>query len=620
MRKHVQSLPRCLTRKSVIVASLFIAAVIVVGPHFDKDVAVGLIALKPWSSEVCVMGLEQKRRLASTIADVRREIHRLSGTKGFVDAKWAVKLAGIIEELDPRVTVDNGPRQKEALPPSAGGTSTLPKAKRHVCPEIIRKYRYDVPYCQLGVDLENCDYVPKFRDVLTAVLPARSWEPLVTNIVIEGIRSNYDIPIIIIAPPGEKLYPTFKGVTVITANKDIEDSDVMNDAVNRVKTPFIFLGLSLTNFNNQSSLERLVRVLDELDQTVVASGASRDLHGRWNHGCLQGRMADYQAHYAAGYYYSKYDCMFCDDVLNPCVIRTELLNKKPFTKGLNGQVVFRDWFATIRVLGYLALSCPDVMFYTTGPVKMNEKDWLVMAKQWKLEQIQSYDGQVFSFPCESVGISCFFPLHTVFSYLLPPCCRAMMDKLTGNIVRFAKRNNVRYQLTWGSALGAVKMGSRIPWDFDTDIWYDCGDFDKWQTFPDTPEGKGCSLTVFDRTYFSIHCQGYFVDMGCYETKIDRLEFLPRGYQNIPTTINHSGHDLIVPPNPGLFVRNCIGLGDLKHKAHWRTKKIVDLTSKKDDAHYNPSPWNYCNDPSHHSCLMQFPTDGNLPFTDPFLHV
>ncbi|XP_066980499.1 uncharacterized protein [Macrobrachium rosenbergii] len=141
MRKHVQSLPRCLTRKSVIVASLFIAAVIVVGPHFDKDVAVGLIALKPWSSEVCVMGLEQKRRLASTIADVRREIHRLSGTKGFVDAKWAVKLAGIIEELDPRVTVDNGPRQKEALPPSAGGTSTLPKAKRHVCPEIIRKYR-----------------------------------------------------------------------------------------------------------------------------------------------------------------------------------------------------------------------------------------------------------------------------------------------------------------------------------------------------------------------------------------------------------------------------------------------------------------------------------------------
>ncbi|XP_064095054.1 uncharacterized protein LOC135207305 isoform X3 [Macrobrachium nipponense] len=339
MSKLLQSIPRCLTRKPVIVASLFMAAIFVVWPHFDKDVAVGLIALKPWSSEVCVMGLEQKRRLATTIADVHREINRLSGTQGLIDAKWSVKLAGIIEELDPRVTVDDGPWQQEELPPRAEGKSTLPQTKRrHVCPEIIRKFR------------------------------------------------------------------------------------------------------------------------------------------------------------------------------------------------------------------------------------------------------------------------------------------AMMDKLTRNIVQFAKRSNVRYQLTWGSALGAVKMSRRIPWDFDTDVWYDCEDFDKWQTFPDTPEGKGCSLTVVDRMYFSIHCQGYFVDMGCYETKIDGLEFLPKGYQNIPTTIYHSGYDFVVPPNPGLFVRNCIGLGDLKHKAHWRTKKIVDLTSKKDDAHYNPSPWNYCSDPSHHSCLMHFPTDGNLPFTDPFLHV
>nr|XP_045603568.1 uncharacterized protein LOC123761593 isoform X1 [Procambarus clarkii] len=569
-----------------------------------------------------VLEWHYRLRLAKTLDALHTDVnHQLRGER-LVDGEWAVRLEALVAELAPHMARNaTSDWDYSARLLAMGPAPLVPGITRHVCPEVYMGRTYDSKFHQHGMETEKCNYVPPFNSVLTAVLPAFSWPPETINFVLAQIRTFYDIPIIIIVHKILTLNTKLANVIVLPYdNNTTGEADVLNKAIQQVMTPYVLVGLSLAHFSNQSSLERLVRVLDELDHVKVAGGAARDLKGHWIHGCLQQRMADYQATYTMGYYYSKYECMYCDDVLTPFVTSSNLLRKVTFSAGLKGPAVYRDWFAQVRRLGHLTMLCPDVMFFLTNHTTMTSNDWLTVARRWALQKVYTFTGEVHEFSCDSVKISCKNPLKIINSFLLPPCCRAIMETELGNLIDFAETNNLEYELHAGSALGAVKMGGYLPWDFDMDIGFETNDYKKWLTMRVKHLKKyKCNLKVnIKNIYFVVNCPYFFLEFYSVG-KINSRQFLPIEYRNISTTILYGGRWIKVSSNPGLHARNGMGFDMLKHASHWRTAKISQLGKDK-GGYDNPGVWQKCEKPEHHSCYDHYPADGNLPFLQPFLNV
>lgn len=581
-------------------------------------------AAAAWRSTSCPapeLDLDRRRSLAAALREVEREVAEVAGTKAVVDSKWVLRLESLASQLDPQVALDKPHKAWDfsAWLPDTPRPDASAQGERHVCPEVYLGNKYDWPLYQHGMEQEECHDVPSFGSVLTAVLPAKSWPDDVLQLVLVQIRKLYEIPVVVLVQKGGAT-ANVSQVSFVEMDSSLSDAENLNAAISKVTTPFVLLGESLAHFSNQSSLERLVRVLDDLDHVQVAGGAARDAQGHWSHGCLQQHMANYQAKYTMGYYHSKYECMYCDDLLTPFVTTTKLLRSLAFSAGLSGQALYRDWFAKVRGAGHLAVLCPDVMFFVGDHVNMTADDWLPVARRWALQKVQAFDGREHLFSCESVGISCRNPLGIIQSYLLPPCCVEEMEELIGYLVSYAEQNHLDYELHAGSVLGAIKLGQYLPWDFDTDIVVNCHQFNKWMqidAYLKTRRIK-CKMKVRKKNvYLQVFCPHFFLEIVCHEGVNNSRIHLPAEYRDIPTQALYSGRWVNVRSNPGLYCRNAMGLEVLRHAAHWRTLK-TSKEAKARGGYDDPGTWNKCKDPSHHSCLDKYPGDGNLPFTQPFL--
>ncbi|KAK7077808.1 hypothetical protein SK128_020512, partial [Halocaridina rubra] len=562
-----------------------------------------------------------RKQLAEMISSVLREIQPLGGNKSIINEEWANKLAAVVEKLDPRISLlEKSTWDYSARLKKMGPAPKSPGIKRHVCPEVYFGNQYNHPWNQHGMEPEQCDYVPAFKTVLTAVLPATRWTSERVNFIAGQIRLSYDIPIVAIVASKAGIDKNIKNFAIKEIGKDDDEAVFMNEVIGDIKTPYVLLATNMMHFNNQSSLQRLVRVLDEIKHVQVAGGSARDLEGFWINGCIQQRMAIYEAVYAMGYYYSKFECMYCDDLLTPFVTTVQLIKDMPFTKGLKDKVLFRDWFATVKISGSLTLSCPDVMFYVSEHPRMTEEEWKTMAQIWHLEKISSYDENVYTFSCESIGITCTNPLNIISSYLLPPCCKSIMEKYMSYIVDYGRDNNLPFELQSGSALGAMKMGGYLPWDYDTDFVFECKDFNKWMEANKVLRPKGCNLIVIGQNkYMQMNCHYFFLELYCHTYNTTSQQYLPEAYQNMPTTIKYANRTVVSSANPGLHSRNRIGFDNLKHAAHWRTLKVTKEGAAR-GGYDNPGRWNKCKDSKHHSCLDKYPGDGSLPFVRPFLNL
>ncbi|XP_069998559.1 uncharacterized protein, partial [Penaeus vannamei] len=545
------------------------------------------------------------------------------GTVTAVDGEWALRLGAVAAELDPRLAATSGAvRERSARLPGLEAPWSV-REGAHVCPEAYFGPHFDAPFNQHGMEPEACQGVPPFASVLTALLPAQTWSQEVVTFVVAKIRKLYDIPIIVVASDlglGGRLGGDAR---VLVPPPEQSLAEALNDAVGMVETPFVLLGESLAHFSNQSSLERLVRVLDDLDHVQVAGGAARDAQGHWSHGCLQQHMAIYQAKYTMGYYHSKYECMYCDDLLTPFVTTTKLLRSLAFSAGLSGQALYRDWFAKVRGAGHLAVVCPDVMFFVGDHVNMTADDWLPMARRWALEKVHAFDGSLHHFSCELVGISCKSPLGIIRkAFLLPLCCRRLMERYLTHILDYGAAKNLSHELQAGSALGALKMGSYLPWDYDMDVVFECKDFKEWMAIGSLLRSRNseCRATITQHNkYITLYCPNFFLELYCHRYNSTSSAFLPEELRDTPTTIWYAGRWARVTANPGLYSRNKLGLDDLKHAAHWRTLKVTSVGKQK-GGYESPGVWRRCRTPAHHACLDRFPADGNLPFLFPFLRL
>lgn len=487
-----------------------------------------------------------------------------------MDGAWGAELLTIAAELDSRISSGEAGDLKKSSTDQDHSTDTSSNniKQRHVCPEVYKGKSVDFSFQHNHVQVE-CDDVPEFKDVLTVVLSTQNWTLDRIPFVVRNLRKYYDTKVIIITYGDIKpQLVNVKDVTITAFSAETLESSAINQVVASIDTPFTLITNSLTHFSDQSPLERLVRVQDELDTVGVSSGSYRNLKGLWHHGCLQQRMENYQLAYVRGYEHSQNGCMFCEDVLGPVVVRTQLLREVPLREGLEGSVMYRDWFLTVRMTGKLVVTCPDIMFFVDDEPTMSRRDWQEIAKEWSLQYVQSYDGSVLEFSCEEVGIQCINLQHSISSFILPPCCRQKIRDELGYLQDCAEElGGLYYELGDGSLLGAVKTDDLLPWDFDIDALGDNRDQELWEKEGlDCMRRKGCTSRHIRGSYWILSCEFSSFDFAC---RSNRTQYLPPEYQHIPTQIEVNGRLTTVRVNPALPVRNQYGTDYLKHVPHWR---------------------------------------------------
>ena len=130
--------------------------------------------------------------------------------------------------------------------------------------------------------------------------------------------------------------------------------------ISRVQTPYTLVGRSLTWFDNDTSLEHLVREISELNVMAV-SGAVKYPGGLWDMGCVQSAYRNFTLVYRSGYLHSLHECVFCNYTKGPFLVRTNFLQQRLFDKRIrNEEVMFRDFFHNQSYSNNQRIAlCPD---------------------------------------------------------------------------------------------------------------------------------------------------------------------------------------------------------------------------------------------------------------------
>ena len=473
--------------------------------------------------------------------------------------------------------------------------------------EICNKSVYHSESHEYNIRFYDCSKIPKFKDVLTVILLTKGWNKERTIFVVDKLLGTYHFKVHIAIFDDSIINFGNHSKNVITYQFSELDTTgaALKKIIHEIETPYTFITNSLSHFNNESSsLERLIATLENTKGVAVAAGSFRDPMGVWNHGCLQSEIKNYYLLYNKGYLYSKEGCMFCDNVLGPFITKTSLLKSVEFNANLDGDIVFYDWFLKIQRERKEVISCLEVMFYTNNTNPVSRRDFRLLAKAWKLQDIKTHENKSYHFTCPEVKINCFFIRSKIAFFLVPPCCLEARTKELEDVINCANSLNLSYTLFSGSLIGPAKLDDFLLWDFDNDIIIDCKEREKWLN-----EGrlclmkKKCGLSIITKTYFVAKCPLTDIDIACFNNLTGSL---PIEYHSIPTAIEARGRRWNVKTNPGMHCLKYYGEDYLKHVRHWRHKN-----GRKSGY------WLPCKNPDNHFCLDQLPTDGNLQLKRPF---
>ena len=215
-----------------------------------------------------------------------------------------------------------------------GGFSPSKSAsKKEVCPEKFmgNDSLYGYPFYRKGFEGVNCkEFVPmnKLVTILVTLPEERSLEE--QHQVFHGIAKHY--PNITITSVS-KTEPPLTGITKLKLNfksivlKDLIQGETWSKLLHGVKTPYVLFAPDITHFTDDVNLERLVRILSETQDTIIAGGSHKNLRGEWDKDCLQVMFRNWTAHFKGGYYHSFNDCIVCDVIPGPFMAKTKDLQQ-----------------------------------------------------------------------------------------------------------------------------------------------------------------------------------------------------------------------------------------------------------------------------------------------------
>ena len=396
------------------------------------------------------------------------------------------KLLREIEFIASGAKIDAGHqyRVEEDLKPSA-----------EVCPEEYKGSTYGYPFYHKGFETTQCLFKKSIEKLVTFIFDGapepraehrnttRSWDfledvfRLYPGAVVHAIFADWSSVVpSIIGDFSEKVV-----FHVVTDNST--KRDVWEDVVRSVDTPYALVAPGLERFTADANLERLVRVLSTREKTHIAGGSAVDRNGHWRSACAQTQLKNYTLAFREGYYHSMSECLVCDQLDAPFLVKIETLRELAVTSDF-GSPPYWDLFLETKKRfgrnGHAVVTCPDVMFHAAPARKAREKRELApFARKHEINKIVGADGNVTWFGCHGdaeASRECVFKSGLV----VPPCCLENLATAVKFIMAQCERHGILCELQEGTLLGAVKLNKVLPWERDADITFLTSDFPKLQ--------------------------------------------------------------------------------------------------------------------------------------------
>jgi len=449
--------------------------------------------------------------------------------------------------------------------------------------------------------------------------------------VLQGINHTYpQLQVFLAAKTSQieesaKKYPNVKAITV---SKTSSLGKVWNQLINEVSTPYTLVARDVVHFTWVARIERQIRMISTTEHVGIAGGSFRNLTGHWRVGCRQTKLFNYVLQYEEGYHYSRDSCMFCDDLEGPFVAKTNLLKNLKFSEKYNKEVIFEEFFLRVSRTGNLILACPDSMYFTTDysteTKHYNKAIWQPLAKDLKIVRVVFIDYNVrHKFSCSEISYKC---VVSVTKYVaLPKCCLEQFENAMKLFHKISIENNVLYETDSGSTIACLKFNNYSPFDIDGDIFVSSFNFTLVNSKSSLMSQNGFRLGGYQPAGIDgsgkIKKGGSFGYLSYYTPDL-HIEVWGFPYMSAdkfsPPELNKNSHYTKCRVGniwincvhfPGLYVHNRYGPDTLKHSQSWRMVGNRDTSF----ARYSSGSFNKCNDPSFHSCLDKFPTDGNIAF-------
>ncbi|XP_033743799.1 uncharacterized protein LOC117329777 [Pecten maximus] len=164
------------------------------------------------------------------------------------------------------------------------------------------------------------------------------------------------------------------------------EGDALNILMEEVKTKYTLVLRNVTELDSNARIERLVREIESLNVNAVG-GAIRNSDNVWSLGCHQRVFRNYTVVYEEGYDESMHDCVFCDHVDGPFLIKTKILKQIKFDSSLKPMGSYEDFF--MRLNTEVAL-CADSLFDMDFPRRSElTKDWEKFGRKRNLYKLSS---------------------------------------------------------------------------------------------------------------------------------------------------------------------------------------------------------------------------------------
>ena len=515
-------------------------------------------------------------------------------------------------------------------------TSRKTTKSKNICPEVYNGTTSGYPFFYKGFEVTKCSYGRPLETLITIVLLNKDTESYSLPDLIQDIRKynkNVQIVVGIVTSAKndelEKLTQNIDNLQIKPYSKKIPNGQMLNDLISSIKSEYTLIAPDITTFNEDSRLDRLIREIESLKLRVVA-GATRNTDGLWKRGCYQRAYKNYTMTFWEGYDESVHECILCDHVEGPFVVRTAQLMETQFDSAIEeSRGVFEDFF--IRLGGEIAV-CADSMFYTTtkfgqsiastnnrkstdtGNSQSNISNWKSFMKKYQLYKL-IYGLDEFISECVPGQYDCF----SGTGYAVTPCCLKELADMVKLTMQVCDDNNIICELQEGTLLGAVKLQKVLPWERDADLTFLTSNYTAFTNIAPLISKRGYSFVdggalwccVDNRTAggkLKVNSAHWHIEL--YGQHIMDSEMLLADHKK-QTKLLLNGQWVGVPRNPGWHARNRYAHEIYAHAQHW-------LATGKSSGWiiYKTNQFTKCLNPGSHNCLDRFNADGNMHFIDP----
>lgn len=497
---------------------------------------------------------------------------------------------------------DQGQRYELATERSVGQSIST-------CKEEFKGEKYGFPIYETGFEVENCKIRDKHQDIVTIILIGNYPNlKFVQKLLSSFSEARYKYRVLMSLNPEPEIYTSFEKtypfLKIINFKAGETRGKRLNTLLKMVVTDYILIGEDIEFFYPDARLDRLVREIERLNISV-AGGAARDSEGHWKLGCHQMSYVNFTIQYQEGYDESIHECIFCDYVDGPFVIKSKIAKRVLFDENLVKSGLFEDFFIRLGVSGFESVICADSMFYVHSEHRMkeieNSESWTDFATKYQLYRLIFSSGNIITFNCLK-GLSC----TRKAGFVLHPCCIIALSHLVISVLDTCSFYDIVCEIAEGTNLGAVKTGKVLPWDFEGDIFFSS----EYSSFISNNFGsklaeKGLSLNKLKDGNFTILSKHLFVD---FYGKVGLTSTVLKLKNIKQTKINLYGTWVGSSRNPGLSARNRYGHEIYRHAEHWRS-----LGYKHGHSAYHPGTFTSCPVPGNHNCIDLHDTDGNIQF-------